>query len=209
MLVTDQAIAIRLADEGVPIQAIGRVLRVPPDQFRDILHDAVDSGRICFMPKEDWPPMVSVGDRGQCYNKSVRDDDDVLFMKLARVFKTTQLQSKVLLRLLRRGQCTKEAIHEEVEDNRGNPAEPTNEKIVDVLICHLRKKLKPFGISILTIHSQGYSISVEDQISAIDMLADADNLVPSPGVTHAPILDQVSDRNARRSALSHGPVDAG
>lgn len=32
------------------------------------------------------------------------------------------------------------------------------EKIVDVLVCKIRKKLKPFGVTIQTIWGQGYAL---------------------------------------------------
>lgn len=42
-------------------------------------------------------------------------------------------------------------------------AEP---KIVDVLVCKARKKLKPFGIAIETVWGQGYRLSAESKAEA-------------------------------------------
>lgn len=40
-------------------------------------------------------------------------------------------------------------------------------KIVDVFICKLRKKLKPFGVSIGTIWGQGYSLADRADYQAV------------------------------------------
>jgi DNA-binding response OmpR family regulator len=87
------------------------------------------------------------------------------------VFRTTRLQSKVLLRLLRRGLCSKDMLHDTVEENRGRPDEPTHDKIVQVMICHLRKKLKPFDIPIKTHHGSGYSMTADDRQRVVQLLA--------------------------------------
>lgn len=171
---------VRLADEGVPIGAISRVTKLPATDFREVLHDAVADGRIIEMPKEDWPAMIRRADRAPALSPTgvarkqaghkINDDDTVL-LAIADVFRTTRLQSKVLLRLLRRGNGTKEMLHDTVEENRGRPDEPTHDKIVQVVICHLRKKLMPFDIKIKTHHGSGYSMPVEDRTRVVEMLA--------------------------------------
>ena len=50
------AIAVRLADEGVPLRAIARATNTPSDQLRTKLREARDEGRLLDLPKEDWPP---------------------------------------------------------------------------------------------------------------------------------------------------------
>jgi hypothetical protein len=49
-------IAIRLADEGVPLRAIARACRIPSSELRAQLEAAHKDGRIVDLPKEDWPP---------------------------------------------------------------------------------------------------------------------------------------------------------
>ena len=170
---------VRLADEGVPIGAIARITKLPPTDFRPVLKDALANGRIIEMPREDWPPLARRSDRvpGVSEDSGRRaqarhriDDDDMMLLALNSAFRTTRLQSKVLLRLLRRGLCPMKMLHDTIEDNRGNPAEPTQDKIVAVTICHLRKKLKPFDIKIITHHSSGYSISEVDRQRVAKML---------------------------------------
>lgn len=170
---------VRMADEGIPIGAISRIAQVPTEDFRPVLRGAVTDGRLLEMPREDWPPIVPRIDRtpqvsdarmSQARAKQTISDDDTILLSIAEVFKTTRLQGKVLLKLVRRGHCTKEMLHDTVEDNRGNPSEPTQGKIVQVMICHLRKKLLPFGWKIKTHHGSGYSMAVETRQQIITLL---------------------------------------
>ena len=156
--------AVRLADEGVPIGAIVRSLKVGGEQVREWLHDALYTARIIDIPKEDWPPGQTRAERAPtvAHHERGQDDHDVI-LRLARCFRTTPMESHVLLSLLRRRYCTREMLHDAVEDNRGNPAEPTGEKIVDVVIHKLRRKLTRHDIVITTVHSLGYEITFEDQ----------------------------------------------
>lgn len=48
---------------------------------------------------------------------------------------------------------TSEALHAV-----GSLSESTSENLVPVLVCNLRKKLRPFGVEIHTIWGQGYKI---------------------------------------------------
>jgi len=64
-------------------------------------------------------------------------------------------------------------LHDAVEANRGNPDEPTDKKIVDVVVCKLRKKLTPKGLNLHTVHSQGYEMSEIDRQKAWDLVREA------------------------------------
>ena len=56
-LYTPALLAARLADEGVPICAIARALKIPSDDVRETLQDALGEGVIVEYPREDWPPV--------------------------------------------------------------------------------------------------------------------------------------------------------
>lgn len=175
------AVAIRLADEGVPIRAIARALQLPSEAFRPAIKEALSAGRILELPVEDWPAfstratraprkMILVApDKRHKARRVLGVEDGDMILTMSRVLHTTRLQTTVLLRLMRRGKCTKEMIHEAIENNRGNPAEPTSAKLIDVVIFHLRRKLRQFDVSIETVHAIGYSLSDEsrDKIYAL------------------------------------------
>lgn len=165
VLTFDNAI-IRAADEGVPIGAIKRIFKMVVEtmDIRELLHSAVTAGRLIAMPREDWPPAISRDDRFPTVPKHDFGIDDAdLVLKLAKKFHTTKLESRILVVVLRRGHASREQLHDVVESNRGNPAETTQEKIVDVVVCKLRKKLVPLGLKLRTVHSLGYEMSVEDR----------------------------------------------
>ena len=116
------------------------------------------------MPAEDWPlgstraqhaPTLPAHPLGL-------DDGDIV-LKMASRLKTTRLESRILLVVLRRGHASREQLHDAVEDNRGNPAEVTGEKIVDVVVCKLRRKLAPLGVILHTVHAIGYEMSEPDR----------------------------------------------
>jgi DNA-binding response OmpR family regulator len=89
---------------------------------------------------------------------------------MARYLKTTKLESRILLVVLRRGHASREQLHDAVEDNRGNPDEATDKKIVDVVVCKLRKKLTKIGIVLHTIHSIGYEMNEADRTKLLSIL---------------------------------------
>jgi hypothetical protein len=49
-------IAVRLADEGVPLAVIARATQIPSADLRKQLQEALERGRIIEMPRNDWPP---------------------------------------------------------------------------------------------------------------------------------------------------------
>ena len=157
---------VRAADEGVPIGALVRIFG-PFEGLRELLHSAVNNGRLVAMPREDWPPAVPRDQRAPTVaGHPLGDDDDNLFIQCAKALKTTKLETSVLTVLLRRGHADRDQLHKAVEDNRGHQNDPTDIKIVDVVICKMRKKLAVHGLKITTIHSIGYEMSEADRQKA-------------------------------------------
>ncbi len=159
---TDVEEVIRAADEGVPIGALKRIFRPEELDIRLMLHGAVAAGRLLEMPREDWPPLTPRGERlPTVAAHKLQEADTEVIMRMARKLKTTKLESRILLVFLRRGHATRDQLHMAVEANRGNPDEETDIKIVDVVVCKLRKKLNQFGLILRTVHSIGYEMSEE------------------------------------------------
>ncbi|MBD9372094.1 helix-turn-helix domain-containing protein [Rhizobium sp. ARZ01] len=68
----------------------------------------------------------------------------------------TSSEAKVFAHLASRDFCTRESILLSMYSDRVDEApEP---KIVDVFICKLRRKVKPFGVAIDTIWGRGWSL---------------------------------------------------
>ncbi|EAP89150.1 two-component response regulator [Oceanicaulis sp. HTCC2633] len=80
----------------------------------------------------------------------------------------TPNEEAILAALKARGALTKDQIHFELYGDRidGGP----EMKIVDVLVCKLRKKLKPFEIAIDTEWGRGYALTAQskDRLNAME-----------------------------------------
>jgi hypothetical protein len=164
------AIAIRLADEGIPVLPIARSLRIPSDDLYSTLRCAIASGTLIEMPKDDWPPGSNRASRSVFRGGPLEQEDDLKYA-LVRFFKTTPLEASLMCLLLRRDQATKEQLHSVVEHNRATQGqEPTDQKMVDVMICKLRKKLKPHEIEIETMWGLGYLISPKHREQTVRLL---------------------------------------
>lgn len=165
------AIAIRMADEGVPLRAIARATQRPSDNLREVFRDAIDRGAILEMPVEDWPVTSNRGCRSPAAAAIQSMPDDTLSIYLSLLFKTTRLESTVLIALLKRPQVSKEQLHEFIESRRRNADDLSSIKMVDVVICKLRKKkLPPFDLHIDTVWGSGYMMPKDDRKRAVDMV---------------------------------------
>ena len=93
-------------------------------------------------------------------------------LKLIQIAYLTHTERLVLGILIRRRRVTKEQLMTALYCHR-----PDNEpcaKIIDVMICKIRKKLKPHGIEIKTIWYEGYEIPLGSIERIKAMIAAAD-----------------------------------
>ena len=67
----------------------------------------------------------------------------------------TSTEAKVFAHLASRDMVTRQSVMAALYSDR--PEEPAM-KITDVFICKLRRKLKPFGVSIATVWGRGWSL---------------------------------------------------
>ncbi len=74
-------------------------------------------------------------------------------------WRLTAAESRVFCALLARDRASKDhllwAMH------NGRPGDEPELKIIDVLVCKIRAKLKPFGVAIHTIWGFGYCLDAE------------------------------------------------
>lgn len=167
-----QAIITQLADEGVPVRAIARSVKMPYSDVAALIDTAIAEGQLLQVPKPDWPigKGQSRDNREPQFDPFTGVSEDAFDLTLIRLFRVTKLQCSLLAPLLRRKEVTRNAMHETIERRRKPGAPPTEEKLVDVVICNLRKKLKPFGLEIKTIWSQGYYMDAEHRAKVRDMI---------------------------------------
>jgi DNA-binding response OmpR family regulator len=164
-----------LADEGVPVRAIARATRIPGEAVYDILKTAIEEGRLIDLPRDDWPAGPRT-ERRQSEVQVLSLDNTTLRIACANRFKMTRLQAVVFLTLLRRNEVTKTQLHDAIEHNRPENSDPTDQKMVDVVVCHIRRKLKKFPkdptVYLKTIWGVGYSIPQEQRSYLLDVLAE-------------------------------------
>jgi hypothetical protein len=164
-------IAVSLADEGVPVRAIARSIRLPGEDVYELLKAAIDAGRLIELPKDDWPPGAR-NNRSQAEKRVLSYSDETLHLACANRFKLTRLQAVVFVAMLRRGEASKTYLHNAIENNRDDNADPTDQKMVDVVVCHIRRKLKDNNVNIDTIWGVGYAMRVDARNHALAVMAD-------------------------------------
>jgi len=180
-------VVVRLADEGIPVRAIARACKIPGDEVYEILHDAMHRGTITEIPKDDWPPGSGRAKRALPQHNVLEDDEKLKFL-CSIVFKTTRLQSSILAVLLKRSEVTKEQLHQVIETLRDPNRDETDLKMVDVIICHLRRKLTPFDVKIKTIWGIGYRMEPAERDRAVHALT-SHVMYPDGGVDVAPLAE--------------------
>lgn len=165
-------IVARLADEGVPVAAIARSTDLKADAIRTHLDTALKLGHLTELPRADWPPGQGRHERvpERPPNTRLLQDTQVI-AALAQCFGITRMQGSMLLQLVKRPRCTKEALHEAICHGRSE-AEMTKPKIVDVVICRLREALKDHGVQIKTLWGMGYFMEAADRKRVAEMLRD-------------------------------------
>lgn len=157
-------IAVRAAVEGVPVRAIARILSKPSELVYASLHEQHMTGHLVELPPSDWPPTGRLSDRLP-QTKHKPQDADILFACRRRMG-LSNLEGLFLVVLLKYDRADKNKLHHQIEQARhlrGNPpdTELVDQKMVDVIICKLRKKLKNLDgrFIIETVWGNGYYIA--------------------------------------------------
>lgn len=164
----------RLADEGVPVSALARGFKLPAETIREVLTSAVERGALIEVPPADWPVGQNKTARQRNWGPVTRSRgliDDSVVLHCVNTFKVTRLQASLLAVLIKRKHVTKETLHQIIEARRAVNSDETDPKMVDVVICHLRKRLKPHNLTITTVWSCGYLMEPADRLRAAEMLS--------------------------------------
>ena len=169
-------ITVRLANEGVPIRAIARSVLHSSEDVRWTIQEAIDVGTITSMPRDDWPAGVPRGSRLPSF--MIGKSEASQLAACQRALKITRREASFMLVLMKRDEADKTTLHHVVETQRmaraNQPGDPdeTDPKIVDVVICHLRRKLKPKNIRIATLWGHGYFLETAGRKIVEDLIAE-------------------------------------
>ena len=160
-------IAVRLADEGVPLRAIARAVQVPSSALREQLHEALSDGRLIALPKDDWPVGLPRDQRSLQLSRMMREDREAMHLVVMQLFGLTPSGARVLVKLLEKNHVSREALHIALS----RTTDPVSDiKIVDVAICSLRKRLEKFGIEIVTLWGYGFQLPAEHRRRVMDLI---------------------------------------
>ena len=162
-------VAIRLADEGVPIRAIGRALHISVEDLQPQFEHAKLTGRLVDLPRADWPIGCPRQQRVPDLRPIADVDDKVLKVAVMQVFGLSINQASMFLALIRRREVHKAQLHE-IYNQRGGEVVDTDIKNVDVHICLMRRKLDPLGIEIRTLWGFGYCMDTANRRHALELL---------------------------------------
>jgi hypothetical protein len=157
--------AERAADEGIPVAAIARILATPFSAVEATLNTGIAVGAVLEMPRADWPPGSLKHKRLPAF-MAVLSYADMMFLCRTK-FRLTNLEAALVITLLRHERCDKTKLHNVVEQQRfARSSQPHNldssdPKMVDVMICKLRKKLRGLDerFVIETIWGGGYFVA--------------------------------------------------
>ena len=103
-------IAIRLADEGVPLRAIARAIRIPSTTLREQLHEARSAGRLLDLPRDDWPPGFPRDQRALQLSRMVMANRDQLLVAMQQLFHLPPIGTNLLLVLMQHPVLLKERM---------------------------------------------------------------------------------------------------
>ncbi len=173
-----QAAVGRAADEGIPVSAIARIFALPFDEVYEELELQLASGKIVEIPASDWPPTARRRDRLPHW-KEGRSDADLRYA-LQRVLHLTALEAGFIGAMVKVENADKTLLHNVIEQQRlmrqgaPNDRDSTDPKMVDVIICKLRKKLKTLdarlGNAIVTIWGGGYYLEPAAKAVLMELL---------------------------------------
>jgi DNA-binding response OmpR family regulator len=150
-------VAVRLADEGVPLRAIARATRVSSEDLRAQLLEAKDDGRLVELPRDDWPPGFPRDQRSLQLSRLMVENKDALLLAVQRVFALTPSEAKILLILVQNLALCRARL--EID-----PA------VLAVHIFHMRNRLASYGLVICSIRNYGYQLSLAHRHKAMDII---------------------------------------
>jgi hypothetical protein len=161
--------AVRFADEGVPVRAIARAVRISPELIRDYLQKAYHRGQLFELPKDDWSPGLRRDARVPELDHIVEKHEN-LYPQAMRCFNLTPQQARMLLVLIKYPLVSRERLH--AVGSRCDGDRESSLKVVDVQICNLRKRLERCKLDVHAHFGVGYYLTTEHRRKASQKLLD-------------------------------------
>lgn len=163
-------LAIRLADEGVPVAAIARAMNRPFGEVADTIRAALHAGEIAAKPPTDWPPgTVRYAPPAERITIPIGNGPSALEEATSAIpitFGLTRAEAKIVAAMMLRDLATKNYLYSALYgiDLDGGAAP----KIMDVFVCKIRRKLAPHDIEIATVWGRGYRIAPDGKARLVE-----------------------------------------
>ncbi len=176
------------ARQGIALTTIARAMALPVERVEGMCQRAHQNGELQMIP-----PIAPTDTRGallsEVSNLRVQLDDAQAFIReisnqdyietFVGVARMTRSEAKIVATIAKHGRATKAALYHALyggfdDDQLRDP------KIVDVLVCKTRKKLKAHDIEIDTVWGIGYSMTSE-AVARLNALANVP-FVESPSL---------------------------
>jgi hypothetical protein len=141
-------------------------LQLPANEVGEVVADAVARGIIAGPSESEWPQGSRAPRHPAFAGPPV---DEATLLAAAQSLALTRTQAALFLALVRRKFCTNEMLHGIVESRRRTHSTPTGHKIVSVMICSIRKRLRG-RYAIQTVQGSGYFIPDDDGRRATEHL---------------------------------------
>jgi DNA-binding response OmpR family regulator len=164
-----QDIAIRMANEGVPLRVIARVTQQPSADVRVQLETARARGYLIEIPCEDWPAGYPREHRLLELARLEERNRRVVQTAVRAVFNLAPVEVPMLLLLLANDEVPR---HRLVAACRRESEEAGTDSALTVTanMYRLRGRLKPFGLSIKMLYGYGYSMPAAHRRTALGMI---------------------------------------
>lgn len=159
-------VAVRLADEGVPICAIARATQRRSEDICNAVKDAIADGSITTMPAMDWPAGSRREGRFPMLKPISMDEVEPVAIALRLAFRLPPAACRVLAVIVLRGEAQRTTLHA-VACGENSEADP---KIVDIYVNTIRKKLSVYGIAIETVWGRGYAVTKINQRAILERI---------------------------------------
>ena len=159
-------IVIRLANEGVPVQAIARATGWAYAELHAELQAAQADGHLVAIPCVDWPAGYSRDAKLLHLTRQIAPPNNRADLQdtIRRVFELSERPAQILLLLLQQPQVSRERIAQMTEAAAGIS------NVTSVHMSYLRHKLKKFGLEVQTMYGYGYRMLPEHQREALNLI---------------------------------------
>jgi hypothetical protein len=162
------------ARQGIAISTIARAMAIPTTRILAMCQRAHENDELQMLPPAtpddprhsllvELTNLRAQLDDAQAQLRDMHALNETGAENLMGVAGFTKMEARVASTVARFGRCTKATIYHALYGHLPDD-EQREPKIVDVMICKIRRKLRPAGIEITTHWGVGYGMSQEDVV---------------------------------------------